>query len=204
MNMQEFEKVKNMTYLGYCDYLQKKYGIGRSDYMTKTFNKNPKVSRTKEGLYAHHKMEDRAPWLSNEEWAKNAPFEWQQKENIVYCDALEHLFLHVLIYKYPSEERISDMPLGVSGIFCFMAPELNDVYSGWVSEQTWRRTCHEKVIDDKDVYLSILKLLFDIDCNNDNIKVVANDLLTSYGEDYGVWSKSKNSALFEEILALEK
>ena len=56
MNMEEYQKVKNLNYLEYCDYLKGKYGIGRADYMTKSFNKNQKVSRAKEGLYAHHKM----------------------------------------------------------------------------------------------------------------------------------------------------
>ena len=48
MNLQEYEKVKDFTYLEYCDYLQKKYGIGLSDYMTMSWNKNNKVTRTKE------------------------------------------------------------------------------------------------------------------------------------------------------------
>lgn len=53
--MQEYESVKFMTYDEYCDYLQDKYGIGLADYMYKDFNKNPKCSRTKDGLIAHHK-----------------------------------------------------------------------------------------------------------------------------------------------------
>lgn len=60
MHLSEYEKVKGFTYLEYCDYLQEKYGIGLSDYMTKSWNKNPKVTRTKEGLFAHHKYEDHA------------------------------------------------------------------------------------------------------------------------------------------------
>ena len=55
MNMVEYLKVKDFTYLEYCDYLQSKYGIGLDDYMTKTFNRKSKCSRTKEGLLAHHK-----------------------------------------------------------------------------------------------------------------------------------------------------
>lgn len=50
MNKNEYEKVKSMTYLEYCDYLQNKYGIGLTDYMTKNFNKNQKCTRTKDGL----------------------------------------------------------------------------------------------------------------------------------------------------------
>ena len=30
--MDEYLKVKDMTYLQYCDYLQSKYGIGKRDY----------------------------------------------------------------------------------------------------------------------------------------------------------------------------
>lgn len=36
MNMEEYTHVKDFTYLEYCDYLQKKYGVGLSDYMTKS------------------------------------------------------------------------------------------------------------------------------------------------------------------------
>ncbi len=35
MNIREYEKVEGLTYIEYCDYLQRKYGIGLSDYMTK-------------------------------------------------------------------------------------------------------------------------------------------------------------------------
>lgn len=32
MNLSEYEKIKNFSYLEYCDYLQNKYGIGLSDF----------------------------------------------------------------------------------------------------------------------------------------------------------------------------
>ena len=50
MNLQEYENVKDFTYIEYCDYLQKKYGMAICDYMTKSWNKNSKVTRTEEGL----------------------------------------------------------------------------------------------------------------------------------------------------------
>lgn len=52
------------TYLEYCDYLQLKYGIGLADYMTKSYNPNPRCKRTKDGLVAHHKKEDTMIMLS--------------------------------------------------------------------------------------------------------------------------------------------
>ena len=63
MKLAEYEQVKNYTYLEYCDYLQKKYGKSAYNYMTPAWNKNPKVTRTKEGLIAHHKYEDHATSL---------------------------------------------------------------------------------------------------------------------------------------------
>ena len=65
--------------------------------MTKSWNKNPKCSRTKEGLYVHHKFEDHAIRLSKKDFAINHPFEWQLAKNLIYCDFLEHLLLHILI-----------------------------------------------------------------------------------------------------------
>ena len=103
MNMNEYLEVKDLSYLDYCDYLQRKYGIGLDDYMTKAYNTKPKCKRTKEGLLVHHIREDTMIMLSTKEIAMMFPFEWQLKENLVYCDYLEHLLLHILICKYPSD-----------------------------------------------------------------------------------------------------
>ena len=35
MNLEEKKKVKDLTYLEYCDYLQQKYGIGLSESVEK-------------------------------------------------------------------------------------------------------------------------------------------------------------------------
>lgn len=197
MKMAEFEKVKEMTYGDYCDYLQTKYGFGLADYMTKSFSKNPKVSRTSEGLIAHHKAEDKMIMLSTIEYAKICPFEWQQKENIVYCDYLEHLLLHVLICKYPSPEKHPLADVGIGGVVDFIVPELNDLYSGWVSKQPWRANCHSKVIQDKAVYIEILRMFVAY------LKVerqIGKEVLhTSFNEKFGLWSKDMNTNIFMEI-----
>ena len=200
MDMSEYNSVRNMTYLEYCDYLQGKYGIELSDYMTKTFNVNQKCKRTKEGLFAHHKAEDKMVMVSTKEIAKMFPFEWQKKENIVYCDFLEHLFLHVLICKYPSPEKIPYADVGTGGVVNFIAPELNDMYSGWETAQTWRKICHDKVRADKDVYLAILKDFLEFEKINPDFSV--DMLFRSFNEEYGGWCSSKNMALYNEIKAL--
>lgn len=198
MKIAEFEKVKGMTYAEYCDYLQKKYGIGRADYMTRAFNKNQKVTRTSEGLIAHHKAEDKMILLSTKEVAETCPYEWQKKENIVYCDYLEHLLLHVLICKYPSQDRHPLADVGIGGVVNFIVPELNDLYSGWVSKQAWRNNCHRVVAEDREVYMEILKMF--IAYLQEERGIADKELLhTSFNEQYGGWSRKQNAQLYAEI-----
>ncbi len=202
MDMKEFIKVKEMTYLEYCDYLQAKYGIGLADYMTRSFNKNSKCTRTSEGLIAHHKAEDKMIMLSTKAFAEMCPYEWQLKENIVYCDYLEHLLLHVLICKYPSPDKLPIADVGIGGVVNFIVPELNDLYSGWVTKQQWRINCHKRVENDKDVYLAILKMFIDHVKRERNIN---EDLLhTSFNEEFGGWSRNDNRKLYAEIDKLWK
>lgn len=182
MNREEYERVKGYDYFQYCDYLQNKYGIGKADYMTKSYNRNPKCSRGKEGLYAHHKMEWKEQNLSSKVVAKYYPFEYQTAENIVYCDLLEHLYLHILI----TEEWTYS-----GGMAIFMIPELNDIFSGFEGTKEWQKVCFGKVIKDKDVYMLLLKRIKDR--NEHCIRY------TSYYEKFGVWKSSYNTELYEEI-----
>ena len=198
MKITEFEKVKDMTYYGYCDYLQRKYGPALVDYMTKSFNKNRKISRTSEGLVAHHKAEDKMILLSTKSIAEQCPYEWQKKENIIYCDYLEHLLLHVLICKYPSTDRWQGIEVGVGGVVNFIVPELNDLYSGWITKQAWRIKCHEMVVSDKKVYLEILKIFVSYLQNQRkyNDKTI---LHISLNENFGLWSGENNVKLYTEL-----
>lgn len=199
MNMNEYQKVKNYNYSEYCDYLQEKYGIGLCDYMRPSWTKNTKVTRTKEGLYAHHKYEDHTIMLSHPEYAKNNPYEWQLKENIVYCDLLEHLFLHILICENPSVNKNENEAVGVGGVVNHIVPELNDVYSGFVAKQAWQLNCHTAVINDKDVYL---ELIMRFKYSNENDPLMLRQLYSSKGAEHGVWSKENNLELYREIAQL--
>ena len=203
MKMSEFEKVKDMTYLEYCDYLQAKYGIGLTDYMTKSYNKNQKCTRTKEGLVINHKDEDKMVMLSTTEIAKKFPFEWQTKEHLVYCDLLEHLLLHVLICKYPSKDKVPGVDVGIGGASNFLIPELNDVYCGWESKAQWQSCLHKKIIEDKDVYLAIIEMYI-----LEVLKPKKCDprpfLLTSYNEKFGLWDRDKNEPVFFDFFMILK
>lgn len=196
MNMSEFNQVKDLTYLEYCDYLQNKYGIGLCDYMTKSFNKNQHCTRTKEGLAIHHKDEDKMIMLANKEIAKMCPYEWQTKEHLVYCDLLEHLLLHVLICYYPSPHKHPKADVGVGGVVNFLVPELNDMYSGWSSKQEWKKNQQDLVREDKAVYLAIVKLFIAYAKKRGLNKGI---LHTSFNEQFGGWSKKQNNELFIEL-----
>ena len=200
MKISEYESVKDFTYLQYCDYLQNKYGIGIADFMTKAWNKNAKVTRTKDGLLAHHKFEDHAIMLSEKEHAMKNPYEWQLAKNIVYCDYLEHLFLHILICEYPAKDRNKNEAVGIGGVINFLVPELNDLYSGWETKQQWRKKCHGLVVNDKVVYLLLLKR-FKQNCSEYPF-YTDKCLLSSYNEHFGGWSRANNKQLFEEINSL--
>lgn len=204
MTLEEYNRVKDMTYLEYCDYLQNKYGIGRADFFTSSFRKNQKVTRTKEGLIAHHKMEYRVANLSQADIAAFCPFEWQKKENIIYCDYLEHLFLHVLICKYPEpvEEMngLENARVGYGGVIMLTA-ELNDLFSGWQTAQTWRKACHDRVCDDKAVYMAILRQLLEI-VRDKGGGFDKSMLMESLNASFGTWDLENNRAINNEILAL--
>lgn len=200
MKRQEYEKVKDLTYLEYCDYLQKKYGKSKYDYMTASWNKNPKVTRTKEGLFAHHKFEDHAIMLGDKEHAVNNPFEWQKAENIIYCDYLEHLYLHILITEYPSPQHNPCEAVGYGGAVNHIMPILNDLYSGYQPTTQWIQNCWDKVKDDIDVYFILVKRL-KISALGCPIYKEEN-LYQSCNANLGNWDISKDSKIFAEIKAL--
>lgn len=156
MNINEFEKVKDMNYFDYCDYLKEKYGEAKDYYMTKSFNKKPSITRTKEGLFCHHIIEYYVPKLSEKGVASHYPYEYQAPENLVYCDYLEHMLLHIMI-----DEQSEAVCTGIGGLVVFMIPQLNDFYCGAIPKPNWLRNVRDKIINDKDVYLLLLTKLFE-------------------------------------------
>lgn len=202
MNLEEYNKVKDLTYLKYCDYLQKKYGVGKCDYFTTNWSKKPKITRTSEGLFAHHKYEDHAIMLGNPKDARNNPYEWQLAENIVYCDWLEHLFLHVLICEYPSPNHNPLEAVGIGGAQNFIIPELNDLYSGMPIASKWRQICFDKIKDDEECYITLVNRL--IEKSQDYMCFDYDKLFTSYNEEFGTWSSKKNEKITSKFKGINK
>lgn len=200
MNKLEYEKIKNYSYSQYCEYLQKKYGIGKYPYFTTGWSRNKSAARTSEGLVIHHKFEDHAIMLGEPKFAIMNPYEWQLPENLIYCDYLEHLLLHIMICEHPAPDHNDREAVGIGGVINFIAPELNDLYSGWVTKQAWRAECHKRVINDKDVYLELLKR-FKHNCNKYPL-YTDRCLYTSFNAAFGLWDAKKNFPLFDEIKKL--
>lgn len=197
MDLKEYSKIKNYSYLEYCDYLQKKYGLSTEDYMFDTWVKNKKCTRTDEGLVVHHKFEDHAIMLSTPDFARNNPFDWQKAKNLIYCDYLEHLFLHILICENPAKDRNKQEAVGIGGVINFIVPELNDYYSGWKTKQAWRDKCLSKVRNDKNVYFELLKR-FKKNCSNYPF-YTDKCLFTSFNAKYKLWDPKNNIPLFRMI-----
>jgi len=92
-----------MDYFKQCQYLKIKYGLVSGDYFQDKNCKivNHKIKRSSEGLQIHHIMEyNENPYicnLSESSQALNNSFEYQKSKNLVYCNLIEHLILHIKI-----------------------------------------------------------------------------------------------------------
>lgn len=172
MDIEEYDKVKDMTYLQYCDYLQDKYGMSPINYCKSNFHKNNNVTRTKWGLFVHHKYENHAILLSVPGWMENNPYEYQLKENLVYCNFLEHLFLHILITEYPEPDDPEEI-VGSGGVHLIMS-NLIDFWSfyflpGLVEKYRlrgplpWQQICFDAIKGNIDVFFELCNRC---KCNN--------------------------------------
>jgi hypothetical protein len=215
MTLAELNSVKHLTYLEYCSYLQKKYGMSRYDYMDKNYNdicfegtKKKKCSRVDEGLFVHHIDEDKFPKLNDRNMAMKVPIDYQKRERLVYCDYLEHLYLHALILEYPSEEKHPQAGLTVGGLFGFLIPALNDAYSGALKGTTgraWEARCINRIINDKDAYFAILSYIIELYLYTGSfidpfhIYMKAIGLFGTRSSDPNKWSLANNAKIFIEI-----
>ena len=76
--------------------------------------------------------------------------------DLVYCDWLEHLFLHILITEASLPDPLT--PVGINGIQYYFIPQLNDFYAGLsMTMAPWEQKCFNKIKDDLDCYKTLLK-----------------------------------------------
>ena len=156
-NMAEkIEEYKNLLSLSYEDAVEsllQKYGPVIDDYFReKSYNRffngeiksitKGKFTKTSEGLYCHHVFENKYYNLTNKDFCKeqNAPYEVHKKENLVYCDLIEHFILHILITKETNGK------FGWPGVRTYLLDNLVEWYVVCVNIPTekWRLFCYKK------------------------------------------------------------
>lgn len=128
--------------MDYVASLQEKYGVPDGAYYlraekTGAWRKNQKITRLKsDGLYIHHVKEMYQASLSMQLVAKAMPYEAQEPHNLVYCDLLEHLKLHILIAEmYIADPGNIERGLGIGGASIIISIA-NDWYNGDSPKET--------------------------------------------------------------------
>lgn len=186
MNSAEIQQQLKMTYGELAQYLLKKYGAAKYDYFRTEAckSKNPKVSRTSEGLYCHHIDEDKAIMLCDDKFAINNPFEYQRAERLVYCNALEHLILHIKIVEEPRNRDANEMELqGIGGAINLLCPQINDFYNGYQFKQAYLVKIYSIIENNFDDYINILKYFLNVIEEHPLYKLVISKERLSIGWD---------------------
>lgn len=163
MDKCEILKEIKMPHAELLEYLLNKYGPAKSDYFAtpECRSKSKKISRTSEGLYCHHMDEDKGGSLSNPASAKMQPFEWQKKERLVYCNALEHLILHMKIAVLRHNEELKK-PMDIERFFTthgiqMICAEINDMFIDDGTSINWKKRCYEEFRDNYTDYVQMIK-----------------------------------------------
>lgn len=190
-----YESMLKTNYQEIVSALLKKYGSAKHNYFKDTACKikNPLVTRTNEGLFCHHIDEDKAIMLCNDKFAVNNPFEYQKADRLVYCNLLEHLLLHVKIAENPSPDANENELPGIGGAINFICKDLNDIYSGKKFSDEWRKNVADKVKDNFDDYIIILRYLWNIVEKNPVYKAIITKEMLCVGWDGKVVKEVMNA-----------
>lgn len=197
MKMSEYLEVQRLTYREYCAYLQRKYGIGRSDYMTASWNPRKACKRTDEGLFIHHVFEDHTIMLSHRDWAMS---EAARVAAAGESGILQYFGASVSAHP---DLRISGKPHGrCRRGRCYKSPcpAVERSVQRLAAENGLYKNLHFELSEaDKSVYLELLRRFM-----NTAYYAVLGDkcLLTSSAAKYGRWSAADNRALFMEVKRL--
>lgn len=146
MNLEEYGKVKGMSYGEYCKYLRGKYGCPKHAYTSKA------DARPSEGLFIHHIGENEVANLSKESVRKESDPKYQSPEMLCYCDWLEHLLLHIMI----GEETAGTTNLGLEGCFTHLLPDLRDFFEYGKKTCNYNAAYYDVISGDKDVFEALL------------------------------------------------
>lgn len=172
-----FDILYKLTYDEYVNQLKEKYGDVPEDYFriaTKGKSKgqlvkNGHIMRGKDGLYVHHVYEcyfldlsDPTTYLLQRNDIQDIKIKDAQKaENLVYCNLLEHLILHIKIaLEYRGSRRTR---------FSLITRDLNDLcelgdqnlIESVLNEPSkrWRQVVYSLIKDDYDIYVMLVNII---------------------------------------------
>ena len=162
MDKREICEEMKMSYDELLRYLLNKYGGAICDYFytPDCRSKNRKVTRTKEGIYCHHMDEDKGVNLGKTSDACRQPFEWQKKERLVYCNALEHLILHMKIAIVRQKDLLETSSeigrfFNTGGIYQ-ISHEINDMYMQDGTTISWKKRCFGEIANNYGDYIELI------------------------------------------------
>lgn len=184
MNIKEYNEIKHYNYDEYCDYLVQKYGAATEPYFTDTYwtkkNKpkqpvaNKKATRTKEGLFMHHKQENHVASLSSPVVAAAHDYELQSAENLVPCDYLEHLLLHILICEDP--QPFEGEHVGANGTLTWILPALVSFFEKKHIPQEWQVPAFDRIAEHRDSYDALIDRFIHSELIQENCDVTEEEL----------------------------
>ena len=181
----EFQEERRMMYDSLVAYLAAKYGRPNENYFIKENckSKNRRIFRSSEGLICHHVGEFEYSNISEPWLAKLVSFDYQMPHNLVYCNLIEHLLLHIKIWQetevtidmnsknfFKSVRRTEprsisfDMSsaynmrrlLPISGGFDFITTDCNELYAGKGLDKPHRLHLLEQIEGNIDDYADVL------------------------------------------------
>lgn len=133
-------------YFDYCQQMIEKYGPVPDHYeqfydnlvelsddkITKLLpTRNLAISRANEGLWIHHIEEHRYTWLSNQHqpYRSRKHLLAQHKDNLCYCNILEHIKIHNLIsLMYLNGEAEQS---GITSVWRYLIPRCDSYITGY-------------------------------------------------------------------------
>ena len=148
----DYKTMLTSTYEKCLAILKNKYGpVSGNYYLDEGLErKNPNISRTREGLIIHHDQENEFPLLSGlMRFFPPDPFEVQKSEYLTYCNYIEHLILHLLIYIETNGKHSKQ------GILVIVQ-DINHMFENIEGEYFWKRNCFNIIKGDFDFYITLL------------------------------------------------
>ncbi len=216
MDKKEYNEVKEMTYKDFFTYLINKYGTPSYPFELYDVDVDPESSlsmieismkKRKEGLYVHHFFECFYPEyiLVMAKTASKYPKEYQYKDNLCYCNLLEHMYLHILIGRIvrdqgPDKKLFNDL-CGIDVSEGIM-PVVNDALSGRYDDpDNPNHMLTETIKGDKAVYLTLVERFRELDKQFNKKRKTNWFATTSYDRfmTSEVWDVKKELPLYREL-----